>query len=144
MQQGWNLISGHLLDFNVLPDSSLQILHNLHPTLVVYKAGHPTTLRSKNEELRKGERDNYLATSNPANSASSMYVIRGVQWEVVVDHMSHLHVEVKIYPGVILTSNNIHPWIFKWKYTQDYYFQGIIGTQECSIENISRSGLFKE
>ena len=144
MQQGWNLISGHLLDFNVLPDSSLQILHNLHPTLVVYKAGHPTTLRSKNEELRKGERDIYLATSNPANSASSMYVVRRVQWEVEVDHMSHLHVEVKIYPGVILTSNNIHPWIFKWKYTQDYYFQGKIGTQECSIENISRSDLFKE
>ena len=110
------IISCHLLDFNVLPHSSFQILHNLHPTLVVYKAGDPTTLGGKRylshmqwkeimenqtaifksyaEKRNYGESDKhfYLATSNPTNSASSMNVIWWVQWEVVVEDMIHLGV----------------------------------------------------
>ena len=46
----WKIFSNyHLLDFNVLPHSSLQILYNFHPTLVVYKTCDPATLKGEDD-----------------------------------------------------------------------------------------------
>ena len=44
-----NYSNYHLLDFNVLPHSSLQILYNFHPTLVVYKTCDPATLKGEDD-----------------------------------------------------------------------------------------------
>ena len=34
----------YLLDLNILPHSSLQVLNHLHPSLVIYQTGYPTPL----------------------------------------------------------------------------------------------------
>ena len=57
-------------------------------------SGGQAVFKSYAEKRNYGESDKhfYLATSNPTNSSSSMYVIWWVQWEVVVEDMIHLGV----------------------------------------------------
>ena len=101
----------YLLDLDILPHSSLQVLNHLHPSLIINQTGYPAPLDKIDDSIENSGSESkpgslpslhpkphhkwlmniiHLGSPHPSNSSSPMYVVRGVQREVVVDDMSHL------------------------------------------------------
>ena len=101
----------YLLDLDILPHSSLQVLNHLHPSLIINQTGYPAPLDKIDDSVENPSSESklgslpsshpkphhkclmnkiHLGSPHPSNSSSPMNVVRGAQWEVVVDDMSHL------------------------------------------------------